>query len=61
MTVNNHAQYCSVVKTGIGRVRMIIGGEVDARECEVLKNRFLKPDLTKIQSGIVSQSTRKFP
>jgi len=28
--VSNHAQYCSVVKTGIGKVRMIIGGEVDA-------------------------------
>lgn len=29
MVVNNHAQYCSVVKTGIGKARMIIGGEVD--------------------------------
>ncbi|KAJ5718693.1 decapping endonuclease targeting mRNA [Penicillium malachiteum] len=28
--VNNSAQYCSVVKTGIGSVRMILGGEVDA-------------------------------
>jgi RAT1-interacting protein len=28
--VNNHAQYCSVVKTGIGNTVMIIGGEVDA-------------------------------
>ncbi|MCJ1341114.1 decapping endonuclease targeting mRNA [Bachmanniomyces sp. S44760] len=28
--VNNHAQYCSVVKTGIGKARMILGGEVDA-------------------------------
>lgn len=28
--VNNKAQYCSVVRTGIGSVRMIIGGEVDA-------------------------------
>ncbi|KAL8822154.1 MAG: hypothetical protein Q9191_007106, partial [Dirinaria sp. TL-2023a] len=28
--VNNHAQYCSIVKTGIGKARMIIGGEVDA-------------------------------
>jgi len=30
MVVNNHAQYCSVVKTGIGKVRMILGGEIDA-------------------------------
>ncbi|CZS93688.1 probable Protein RAI1 [Rhynchosporium agropyri] len=28
--VNNHAQYCSVVKTGIGRTTMVLGGEVDA-------------------------------
>lgn len=28
--VNNSAQYCSVVKTGMGRVRMVLGGEVDA-------------------------------
>lgn len=28
--VNNHAQYCSVVKTGIGRTVMVLGGEVDA-------------------------------
>ena len=32
MIVNNHAQYCSVVKTGIGKAKMIIGGEVDAGE-----------------------------
>lgn len=30
--VNNAAQYCSVVKTGIGNIRMILGGEVDAGE-----------------------------
>ena len=29
--VNNHAQYCSVVKTSIGNSRLILGGEVDAR------------------------------
>ena len=28
--VNNHAQYCSVVRTGIGKAKMVIGGEVDA-------------------------------
>ncbi|OQD78400.1 hypothetical protein PENDEC_c001G07051 [Penicillium decumbens] len=28
--VNNAAQYCSVVKTGIGNTRMVLGGEVDA-------------------------------
>lgn len=28
--VSNHAQYCSVVKTGIGSTIMVLGGEVDA-------------------------------
>jgi hypothetical protein len=28
--VSNHAQYCSVVRTGIGNTVMILGGEVDA-------------------------------
>ncbi|KAL1980855.1 hypothetical protein VTN96DRAFT_3390 [Rasamsonia emersonii] len=28
--VNNKSQYCSVVRTGIGKVRLVIGGEVDA-------------------------------
>lgn len=32
LTVNNHTQYCSVVKTGIGKSRLVLGGEVDARK-----------------------------
>ena len=28
--VNNHAQYCSIVRTGIGKTSMILAGEVDA-------------------------------
>lgn len=28
--VNNHAQYCSVVRTGFGDTSMVLGGEVDA-------------------------------
>lgn len=28
--VNNYAQYCSVVRTGIGKHVMVLGGEVDA-------------------------------
>ena len=39
MVVNNCAQYCSVVKTGIGSVRMIIGGEVDARKHGLCRSR----------------------
>ena len=34
--MDNHAQYCSVVKTGIGKAKMIIGGEVDAGSFESL-------------------------
>ncbi|KAL8861374.1 MAG: hypothetical protein Q9178_002246 [Gyalolechia marmorata] len=30
LVVNNHAQYCSVVRTGIGKSKLILGGEVDA-------------------------------
>ncbi|KAE8351182.1 RAI1-domain-containing protein [Aspergillus coremiiformis] len=30
LVVNNNAQYCSVVRTGIGKARLVIGGEVDA-------------------------------
>lgn len=36
LVVNNHAQYCSVVKTGIGKAKMIIGGEVDASELTLI-------------------------
>lgn len=36
MVVNNYAQYCSVVKTGIGKAKMILGGEVDARKYNAL-------------------------
>ncbi|CAF9906341.1 decapping endonuclease targeting mRNA [Imshaugia aleurites] len=30
VVVDNYGQYCSVVKTGIGKTKMVIGGEVDA-------------------------------
>lgn len=36
MVVNNHAQYCSIAKTGIGKARMVIGGEVDAGKLATL-------------------------
>lgn len=58
--VNNAAQYCSVVRTGIGNVRMVLGGEVDA-------SRFYDPHssvnhriLTAFQSGIANHG-RKMP
>ena len=39
--VNNYAQYCSVVKTGIGKAKMIIGGEVDAgKSTPILSPRY---------------------
>lgn len=30
LPVNNKAQYCSVVRTGVGKTVMCLGGEVDA-------------------------------
>lgn len=30
VVVNNNTQYCSVVRTGIGKRSLILGGEVDA-------------------------------
>ncbi|KIV91531.1 hypothetical protein, variant 2 [Exophiala mesophila] len=30
MVVSNYAQYCSIVRTGFGKVKIVIGGEVDA-------------------------------
>lgn len=32
MVVSNYAQYCSIVRTGFGKIKMVIGGEVDAVE-----------------------------
>lgn len=31
MKVSNYVQYCSVVKTGFGKTKIVMGGEVDAR------------------------------
>lgn len=31
--VNNKEQYCSVVRTGIGKNVICLGGEVDCSEC----------------------------
>jgi RAT1-interacting protein len=33
--VDNYAQYCSVAKTAIGGVELILGGEVDASKCHI--------------------------
>ncbi|KAL3455703.1 RAI1 like PD-XK nuclease-domain-containing protein [Aspergillus heterothallicus] len=30
LVVNNNAQYCSIARTGIGRSKLVLGGEVDA-------------------------------
>ena len=47
--VNNHAQYCSVVKTGIGSTTMVLGGEVDA--CMITPSRYLGLALTCCSMG----------
>jgi hypothetical protein len=28
--VDNHAQYCSIIRTGFNNIKMVLGGEVDA-------------------------------
>ena len=33
--VDNYAQYCSIVRTGIGKSRLILGGEVDAGKLNI--------------------------
>lgn len=35
-TVNNEAQYCSVVRTGVGKTILCLGGEVDASKSTIL-------------------------
>lgn len=32
LVVRNYAQYCSLVRTGFGKTKIIIGGEVDGRK-----------------------------
>lgn len=32
LVVNNSAQYCSLARTGFGKTKIIIGGEVDGRK-----------------------------
>ena len=36
--VNNHAQYVSIVRTGIGNTTLVLGGEVDAGTLSPLSN-----------------------
>lgn len=36
--VSNKAQYCSVVRTGIGKTVLCLGGEVDASESPNVKH-----------------------
>ena len=40
-TVSNYAQYCSIVRTGFGKTKLIIGGEVDAVEASKPEDRSL--------------------
>jgi RAT1-interacting protein len=39
--VNNHAQYCSVVRTGIGNTSLVIGGEVDAGRSNLFSSIYI--------------------
>jgi hypothetical protein len=44
--VNNKAQYCSVVRTGIGKTVMCLGGEVDASMFLLIPSNSLGRTLT---------------
>lgn len=44
--VSNYAQYCSVARTGYGKTKMIIGGEVDAGENFALNSVLMLTDHT---------------
>ena len=59
MVVDNHAQYCSVARTGIGKIRLIIGGEVDA--CKYGRLYMLNVPLTSSKYGTVNQATNRIP
>ncbi|KAL8918801.1 MAG: hypothetical protein Q9208_007139 [Pyrenodesmia sp. 3 TL-2023] len=53
LVVNNKAQYCSVAKTGIGKTRLILGGEVDARKSSFLLSLHpSQPSLSRVQDPL---------
>lgn len=58
--VNNAAQYCSVVRTGIGNVRMILGGEVDASMFTLVLIAIPNANFF-LQSGTASHREKKAP
>ena len=56
--VNNHAQYCSVVQTGIGSTTMVLGGEVDA--CMIKSSSYVYPTLTLSSMGLQTIRRRSY-
>jgi hypothetical protein len=59
--VNNAAQYCSVVRTGIGNTRMVLGGEVDASMSILspMTQSIVSTDIVK--SGIANHHKKEHP
>lgn len=51
--VNNKAQYCSVVRTGLGKTVLCLGGEVDAGK--------LDPSLSIIETSRSSLRPQRIP
>ena len=56
--VDNYAQYCSIVKTGIGKSKLIIGGEVDAGKCYLIPP---PPSSTSLTITIEIEPTHPIP
>lgn len=44
--VNNHAQYVSIVRTGIGKNTLVIGGEVDAGTAYLFCSTFVANNIS---------------
>lgn len=49
--VSNYAQYCSIVRTGFGKTKIVIGGEVDAIETYKPKDKTLPIDWVELKTS----------
>jgi len=57
--VNTNVQWCSIVRTSIGDVSMILGGEVDCvREGAGIKEGLETQDFIELKTNLVIESTR---
>lgn len=55
---NTNVQWCSVVKTTLGTVRMVIGGEVDCVKPHVKAERVSTNDFVELKTNLVIRNER---